>query len=1057
MGKKSAMVMLFLVAVFCRLKAQDVEVTGRVTNEAGTGIAGATVQEKNSQRGTSTDGNGFFRLTVLPRSTLVFSSIGFQTIEMSAGAAGSTINVTLREGNQALNEVVVTALGIRREKKALGYAVSTINKKELEQRGEGDIARVLNGKAPGVTVLNTSGLSGSGTNIIIRSVSSITGNSTPLFVVDGVPFNASTNAQSDFRYGSQTSSRFLDLDPNSIESIDILKGLSATTLYGESGRNGVVLITTKNGANRKVNRKAEVTVDQSFFLNTVSNLPEYQTNWGGGIDNVFTPAFSNWGARITDPPTIVKHYYDRADLNPIFPELIGAPYEYRSYNPVKNFFRTGKVSTTSVNLSGGSGNTTYNMTYGYLDDEGFTPGNQVRRNTFGLGGSAKLANNLTASGTFNYTLSDFVSPPTGYSTGSGAVLGSSAFGDLWYTPPTVDLMGLPYENPLTKGTVYYRLDNAIQNPRWTVANSFVSQRVNRIFGNAQLKYDLFKGLNVTYRFGYDRYTEDHTVAQNKGGTDGPVNGLYRTIRGNNHIWDHTLIFNYNGNLSTDWSLGIDAGVNSREDAYQQTGVTSTQQLVFGLLDHSNFISKSSIGDDPADDLDYETHQQNIGVFAQAQFGFREYLFVNVGGRNGWSSTLEKGNNSLFYPSVSASFIPSSAFAFLQQSRVVNYLKVRGGYSTSARFPLPYNTRPGLNILSNVFVARDGSVVNSNSLSRLAPNPDLKPELLSEVEVGVEAKLFNNRGTIDLTLYRRFSKDQILQQDLDPSTGFDLKTVNAGNLTNRGIELGLGYAVIKTANLTWQIDGNFTLNRSKVSGMPDEIEQIVTAGFTNRGNIARNGEPLGVLYGTYRVIDEKNGLPVINELGRYEVSPDQKIIGDPNPDYRLVGISTLTFKGFSFRMQWDYTKGGDMFSMTAQTLLARGVTKDTDFDRFLPLIPYGSDGNGNISTLQLTSSNAYFEGLLNAPDDVYLYDATNIRLRELSLTYALPQTLLKRTPFGNIALTLSGQNMWYKAPYFPEYTNIDPETTSLGVSNSRGFDYMTAPSSRRIGASLRVTF
>ena len=258
--------------------SQEVEIAGKVADSLGLPIANASVKVVNSKRGTTTDNNGNFKLRTAPGTKLQISSIGYDAQEF---IATPNLTATLSLKNNSLNEVVVTALGIRREKKALGYAVSTIGKKELEQRPEGDIARVLNGKAPGVNILNTSGLSGSGTNIIIRGVSSITGNATPLFVVDGVPFDAGTNNQSDFRFGNQTSSRFLDIDPNSIESIDVLKGLSATTLYGENGRNGVVLITTKNGANRRINKKAEVTVDQSFFINNVANLPEYQNSIRG--------------------------------------------------------------------------------------------------------------------------------------------------------------------------------------------------------------------------------------------------------------------------------------------------------------------------------------------------------------------------------------------------------------------------------------------------------------------------------------------------------------------------------------------------------------------------------------------------------------------------------------------------------------------------------------------------------------------------------------------------------------------------------------------------------
>ena len=316
--------------------------------------------------------------------------------------------------------MVVTAQGIRREKKALGYAVASVDKKALELRPEADVVRLLQGKAPGVDILNSSGMSGSGTQIIIRGVNTITGTSTPLFVVDGVPFDASTNSQANFQYGNTTSSRFLDLDPNSIENINVLKGLSATTLYGELGRNGVVMITTKNGSSRRINKKMEITLSQSIFVNKVANLPEFQKSYGGGFEQSLGFAFfSNWGAKFKDAPgpyDSVAHPYDRSALWAAFPEYRGAKYAYKPANSVENFFRTGLIRTTSVGLATSLGNNAnLNANYTYMDDEGFTPGNRLIKNTFGLGGSVKLSNKFTFAGTFNYSITDFKSPPTGTS------------------------------------------------------------------------------------------------------------------------------------------------------------------------------------------------------------------------------------------------------------------------------------------------------------------------------------------------------------------------------------------------------------------------------------------------------------------------------------------------------------------------------------------------------------------------------------------------------------------------------------------------------------------
>ncbi|MEQ1623993.1 MAG: SusC/RagA family TonB-linked outer membrane protein [Sediminibacterium sp.] len=1031
--------------------AQTTTVTGKVTDDKGKPIEGAAVVEKKSKGGTATDANGVFKLTVKPGAILVISGTGFEKREVAATEAG---NVSLKTADENLSEVVVTALGIKREKKALGYAVSSVGKKDLELRPDGDLARVLSGKAPGVNIGATSGLSGSGTNIVIRGVNTISGNSQPLFVVDGVPFDGSTNTQSNFVYGNQSPSRFLDLDPNNIESVDVLKGLSATTMYGELGRNGVILVTTKNGSTQKARKKTEITVSQSLFNNSVANLPDYNESYGGGFDlSLGLAFFSNWGAKFTNPAATVPHPYDRAALRAAFPEFVGKTYEYKYYNSVPNFFRTGTVSNTSVNVAGTTGIVNYNANFGYLDDQGFIYGNGLTRNTFGLGGSAKLTNKVTVSGTFNYVNSDQKSPPTSTSFGSSATA-TSVFGDVMYTPTAVDLMGLPWENPITKGHVYYRNGNDIQNPIWTTHNAFTQNKVNRAYGNMQIRYEVLKGLNLSYRVGFDNYSEFQMYAQNKGGQQ-YATGIYRTSAGNNNIWDHTALASYKTDITSNWDLNVDAGVNSRENTYSQSGTLSRDQLVYGLLDHTNFITHDIVSESGSD-LDYKVKSQSIGAFASATFGYNQYLYVNLGGRNSWTSTLEKANRSIFYPSTSVSFIPTSAIPALQNNKYINYLKVRLGYSTSAGFPGAYETRPVLGIATRTFLDRASTPVNVNAISGTLPNPDLKPELQTEFEAGIEGKFLKNRLTLDLTLYNRISKNQLLNRDLDPSSGYSSIKINAGQVSNKGIEMGLGYTFVQTKDWNWKVDALWTINRSMVSDIPSDLKEIVYAGYTTLGNFAINGQPLGVIKGYYWQREAKTGQRIVSATGDYISSQEIGIIGDPTPNYKLTGISNLSYKGISFRMQWEYTNGGDMYSSTTRSLIARGVTKDTEFDRAAPYLLPGVDANGNPNRVQTSATQAFFNNGFG-PDESGIYDATLIRLRELSLAYSLPEKLLAKTPFGGVSFTLSGTNLWYNAPNFPKYANFDPETNGLGVSNGRGLEFITGPSSRRIGASLRITF
>jgi TonB-dependent SusC/RagA subfamily outer membrane receptor len=487
--------------------AQPIEINGKVLDRQGAPVSSATITIKGTKTAIVAHVDGSFKIDVSGSAILVVSAVGYESQEVNPSGR-QNLTIVLKNSNASLSEVVVTALGIKREKKALGYAVSTVGGKELELRPEGDIARVLNGKVPGLDVLNSSGISGSGTRISIRGISSITGfSATPMFVVDGVPFNSDNNLNDNFAYGGGTSttSRFLDLDPNNIESVSVLKGLSATTLYGETARNGVILITTKNGAGRKTKKKLEVTALQSLFANHVANLPAFQNTYGGGFDLLPSSAFSNWGAAFTDPPLQVPY---SNSLISAFPEYGTKTQDYKAYKSVENFFRTGIVSTSSVNVATSGANTTFNANYSYLDDEGFTPNNRVYKNNFGLGGTAKLTDNLNVHAVLNFVITDFKSPILGSNGGGGSADVASVFGDLLYTPRSVDLMGLPYQNPVNGSSIYYRSPvDDIQNPLWTANNALTRDITHRTFGTFGLGYAILKGLSINYRLGLDLYNE----------------------------------------------------------------------------------------------------------------------------------------------------------------------------------------------------------------------------------------------------------------------------------------------------------------------------------------------------------------------------------------------------------------------------------------------------------------------------------------------------------------------------------------------------------------------
>ncbi|MDW8330328.1 MAG: SusC/RagA family TonB-linked outer membrane protein [Cyclobacteriaceae bacterium] len=1059
--------LLFLVPlVFVwQVQAQNRTVTGRVTSaEDNSPLPGVNVVLKGTSGGTVTDAEGRYSISV-PASggTLSFTFIGFQNQEVVIGER-SIVDVSLQPDITQLTEVVITALGAQSEKRGLGYAVSTVSAAQLAQRPEGDIGRLLQGKIPGVNITPVGGVSGTGTNIVIRGYTTITGSNQPLFVVDGVPFNTSTNAQADFAGGGLgTSSRFLDLDPNNIENVSVLRGLAATVLYGEQGKKGVVLITTKSGSKKA--RNFSVDFSQSLFFNKIASIPTYQNNYGNGFDQNFGFFFSNWGPRFPGSggtgvfgPDSVQHPYDRfADptLRAQFPEFHGKLYAYKAYPDPSHFFRTGVISTSSLNIGGFKDNTSYNASFTYTNEEGFTPGNTLRKLNGSIGINSNVTSKFNINTTMNVALTDMETPPLSTGGGSGpSGSGISVFSDVLYTPRSVDLMGLPFEAPNDHRSVYYRAGNDIQNPRWTAKYSRQTDQVTRFYGQTSFTYSITDDLSVMYRLGLDTYDEFQEYWSNRGGVQGVISqqGVYRTVNANNTIWNHDFIVTFNKNLNSDLSLNLVTGGQIRQDIYEQDGMESQNQVVFGLINHNNFLNHASV---TFDGVPLQFKEENIrqGIYAQGMLGYRDYLYLNLAARNDWSSTLEKGNNTKFYPSASVSFVPTTAFNMETQN--FNYLKLRVGYGTSAGFPSPYSTRNTLFSNARQFVDVNGNVITINRASARLGNPNLKPELAEEVEVGAELQILQKRLSVDFTAYNRNTRDLITDAPLDPATGFQVTRINIGRLNTKGLELAITGTPVSLQNgLRWDVTLNWSLYRSIVKELGAGLAQVQIAGFTDPGNYAIVGKPFNVIQGSK--VRRLNGQRVVGSTGDWLFDDDIGIIGNPNPDWTSALINTLSWKGFTLTAQIEYRHGGDIYSTTTRTMLARGITKDTDFDRDQTVILPGVLEDGTPNTIQTSIGSAFFNNIGFGPSEVSVYDGTTIRLREVSLSYALPASILQKTPFRSASISLTGQNLWYNAVNFPKYINFDTDVLSTGVGNGLGLEFLTGPTSRRYGVSLRVS-
>ena len=1071
--KFSGILTLLLAFVVQLTFAQEKTISGTVSDNSGLPLPGVNIIVKGTSNGTQSDFDGNYTVNANVGQALVFSYVGFNSVERAVTAATSNISLQLTEDAESLEEVVVTALGIKKEKKALGYAVSSIKEEAIKDNPETDLTRVLQGKTAGIEITTQNGISGSANKVIIRGMNSFSGNNNALYVIDGVPYSNDTNASGDFVDGNSGSSRSFDIDPNNIENIDILKGLAATTLYGTDGRNGVILITTKTGSTKNISAKQEVNISTSYFYNEVASLPDYQDKYGGGFDQAFGWFYSNWGpgfyeeglggwgsdAAFDENGTLAHPYSTSAFLGANYPDYQalyeGARYDWKPRNSVEQFFKTGGVSSISANFKGRSEDNKFNygMAFGQVEDEGFTPGNKVTRTNLTVSGGAKLTNKLNVRGSMTYTKTNFKTPPVAASFGSSTFgSGSSIFGDLYYTPRSIDFYELPYEAP-DGSSIYYRDDNAIQHPLWTIQNAKFSQNVNRLNGFASLDYNFNDNINLRYQGSIDTYSENNVNKQNRGGRTGDLvtdSGFYSTWNNTNLISDHNLVLSGNNYSFLNDNLGFNfmAGATSRNRKFDRIGIDSFGQQVFDFFNHEGFTDYGYI--------EYHEERNIVGLYGQLSFDVNNWVFLNLSGRQDWVSNTSK-NNTLFYPSASMSFIPTSAFKGIKSDKGINYMKLRVGYGTSANFSSGYPTATGLSLNTQGWLDETENTTNS-----FVGNPNIKPELFAEVEYGVEMKLFS-RVNLDLTYFTRITEDLIIDNNPIPlSTGAGFTSTNVGEIKSWGIEAELGLDVLKRSEgFNWNVNVNFFANESEVTDIGDN-DILIYAGFTNLGNGARVGYPLGAMFGS-RIARDEDGNLLVDGVGNYladQVDEDGVLpfIGDPNPDFVMNYTNTFEYKGLSLGFAINHTSGGDIYSTTTATLMGRGLTTDTENRLSTYILPGVNINTGLPNDIQINNSNFYFDnGFASPADELSVYDGSVVRLREVNVAYSLPSKLLNKTPFGKVTIKASAFNMWYNAYNTPDGVNFDPNTTGLGAGNGQGFEFLTGPSSKRYGMSVNLSF
>ena len=1030
--------------------AQEKTISGTVSDPTGLPLPGATVLVKGTASGTSTDFDGSYSLKVNQGATLVFSFIGYVTQEIVVGSS-SSINITMLEDATSLDEVVVTAFGIKRNAKDLGYSVSVVEPESISENSEPDLIRSLAGKVPGVDVNFSSGVAGASNRIQIRGATNL-GGGQPLFIVDGIAYdNTQLTTSSQTTGGGGYESGISSLDPNSIESVNVLKSAAAGALYGPRAANGVVVITTKAGSTKGagVNNKLSVSLSSGTYFEEIANLPEYQNKYGAGVNFGYVNANGSWGPAFGTIATIPTW----PNLLNAFPDLFGPTVPYVAQpNNVKDLFRTGVILDNSITASYRNDNGNFSVTLSDLAQEGYIPYNIYDRTGFTAGGNFKLPNNFTVGGSLSYSDTEQVGGFFGENQFAGS---ASSFARALWLGRNWDF-SLPFEHPITGASV--TPNNGYDHPLWSWKHDQIISNTNRVVTNFRLGIPIDDNISASFSVGYNKYVIDRRQIRDIGSRASlTTGGTLQLDSFENVDLESTTLVNFDYELTEDINLSAITGFNTVENSTKRDAVLGTTFISPNIFTLSNTITQTS-------QLDTSSKQRNFGVFADLTLSFKDYLFLNGSGRNDWSSSLPKDNRSYFYPSTSLSLIVTDAFNL--NSDILTFAKVRTGWASVGR-DAPAEFLNQSFALGTPFASIP--VIGNNTF---IGDQDITPEFTDEFEIGVDLEFFKRRIVVDFTWYDKTTTDLIAAVSVPASSGFTRFNTNIGEMTNTGVEVGLTLVPIQTENFKWTSFTTFTKNTNEVTELVEGLERIQFD--PNQIAHAQVGEPFGVFYGT-RFARDANGNYLINQAGGGIIQDLQNgVIGDPNPDFKMGFINTFTYKGFTLSAQFDWREGGDFQSVSIASLLGRGVTKDTEDRERTWIIPgfYGtgngvpildSSGNQIPNTTQIDTNELYFSPAggntfaINSVDEASVYDGTVYRLREASLSYDVPAKWLENTPFGKITLSAFGNNLWYFAPNVPKYTNFDPEVTSFGTGPIQGIDNSSAPTATRYGFKLNLTF
>ena len=1037
-------------------------ITGTVTDaKTGEKLLGVVVGVKGTTLGTNTDASGNYSIAVpATAKTLVFSLLGMRTKEVDLGAE-NVVSVALEEDLKDLDEVVVTANAIKREKRSLGYATTQVTAKELMTSSDRSALNLLSGKVAGLTIVNNGGSPGSSTRVTLRSPVNITGDNQALIVIDGIPINNSSSQNTDnLNYQVDAGNRVNDINPDDIESINVLEGPQAAALYGSRASNGVIVITTKKGVSRANGGTGKNTIRYSmgYTWEDILKLPDYQNEFGqGGEMAPDSRENFSWG------PRFVKGADGNYPLTPWGQAITDAngvtTQRVKPYAPlpnnVKDFFDMGHTLTNNIGISGGTAHTGYNLSFGNLKNTGVIPGTDYKRNTFTVTSSSDFANNFYSDMTLMYAQSTSNLSTQGQ--------GYSVYDQVLQTPRDIPIKELEDLN-----NKFNTLDNYYGaytlNPYFVLKNSGTTSKIDNFIAAFTVGYKATSWMDVKLRLGTNFVLDNRkfhepvtsvTSGQNSGNTDANNKGLYTETLTNNGEINSDLIIGLHKDINKDIKIMGNLGHNVNQRSFQQNRVSTAGGLVIpGFYSTAN--SKDSKDAETSSSL-----RRLWAIWADATISYKNYAFLTVTGRNDHSSTLSKDSRSFFYPSVNLSCVFTDALKI--DKKILNYGKVRVAFAKVGKDPLPYR----LATTYGAYTVGDGykdsrvdfPVNNVAGFSRgnRIGNPTLTPEFTTSTEFGTELSFLKNRISADFSYSIGKTTNLILDAAIAPSSGYTAYTTNAGELSFSGFGLKLRGTPIQTNDLTWNVTVLFSKYRTMVTSLNEGAEQLSFGGLSSASIVAATGQPFGTFYvkGTQTVdgkvvVDSITGLPVVNTEPSY--------MGTYQPDWTGSIINSITYKGFTLNANIEHRQGGMFYSRTKDIMEFVGTSANTiennREDYVIPNSVYlGGDGAYHPNTTQKVHPQDLWTDQAN--NGANMLNATFTKLRELSLTYQIPAKMLSKTPLGNATIGISGRNLWIKT--HKDNIFVDPETSSFGTGNDQGFEFTTIPSLRSYGFNLNVTF